>query len=69
MKANLGNTDKIIRLVISAIIAVLFFTNVISGTVGIIMLVVAGVLLLTSFVSFCPLYWMLGLRSLKSKNE
>lgn len=60
MKANMGNADRIIRLVIAALIAILFFTNVISGTLGIILLVAAAVFTLTAFMSFCPLYSLLG---------
>lgn len=56
MKKNMGSADKIIRLIIAAIIVTLFFTNVISGTLGIVLLILSGVFLLTSFISFCPLY-------------
>jgi len=56
MKKNMGSTDKVIRVIIAAVVAVLFFTKVISGTLGIILLVVAAIFLLTSFVGFCPLY-------------
>lgn len=52
----MGSADKIIRFVIAVAIAVLYFTDVITGTIGIISLVVAGVFVLTSLVSFCPLY-------------
>lgn len=61
MKKNMGSADRIIRLVIAAVIAGLFFTNVISGTLGIVLLVLAGVFLLTSLVSFCPLYATFGI--------
>ena len=57
----MGNIDRIIRVAIAALIAVLFFTNVISGTLGIVLLVLAGVFVLTSLVSFCPLYLPFGL--------
>jgi hypothetical protein len=60
MKANMGSADRIIRSLIAAVVAVLFFTNVISGTLGIVLLVAAGVFLLTSLISFCPLYTLLG---------
>ena len=61
MKKNMGNTDRIIRVAIAAVIAVLFFTNVISGVLGIVLLVLAGVFVLTSLVSTCPLYMPFGL--------
>ena len=63
MKKNMGNIDKIIRILVAIVIAVLFFTNVISGTLGIILLVLAGVFVLTSLVSFCPLYTLVGINT------
>jgi hypothetical protein len=63
MKKNLGNFDRVARIAFAIIVAILFFTNVISGTSGIILLIVAGILALTSFVSFCPIYWALGWKS------
>lgn len=61
MKKNMGNADRIIRTIIAVAIALLYYKNVISGTLGIVLLVLAGVFLLTSFVSFCPLYAPFGL--------
>jgi hypothetical protein len=63
MKKNVGSIDKVIRLIAAAIIAVLFFTHVINGTLGIVLLVIAGVLLLTSFVGLCPLYLVMGINT------
>jgi uncharacterized membrane protein len=63
MKKNMGSTDKIIRVLIAAVIAILFFTNVISGTFGIVLLVLAGVFVLTSLISFCPLYTLFGINT------
>lgn len=63
MKKNMGNIDKIIRILVAIVIAVLFFTNVISGTFGIILLVLAGVFVLTSLMSFCPLYTLVGINT------
>jgi len=67
MKTNMGTTDKIIRIAIAALVAILYFTNVISGTLGIILLVVAGVFVLTSLISFCPLYPILGMNTKEKK--
>lgn len=61
MKKNMGNTDRILRIMVAAIIAGLFFTNIISGTLGIILMVLAGIFVLTSLVSFCPIYAIVGL--------
>ncbi len=60
MKKNMGSIDKIIRLIIAAVIGILFFTNIISGTLGIILLALAGIFVLTSVISFCPLYTLVG---------
>ena len=68
MKKNMGTADKVIRILIAAVIAVLFFTNVISGTLGIVLLVLAAVFLLTSFISFCPLYLPFGIRTNKTQE-
>ena len=59
----MGNIDKIIRVLVAIVIAVLFFTNVISGTLGIVLLVLAGVFVLTSVMSFCPLYTLVGINT------
>ncbi|MBK7407265.1 MAG: DUF2892 domain-containing protein [Saprospirales bacterium] len=68
MKSNMGSTDRIVRIVVAAIIAVLFFTKVIVGTLGIVLLVLAIVFLATSLIKFCPLYLPFGL-STRSKKE
>ena len=65
MKSNLGTTDKIIRIIIALVIGVLYFTNNITGYIGTILLIVAIILVLTVLINFCPLYFLLGLRSNK----
>ena len=67
MKKNMGSADRIIRLIIAAIVAILFFTHTITGILGIVLLVVAAILVLTSFISFCPLYLPFGLSTNKKK--
>ena len=69
MKKNMGIADRVIRTIIAAIIAVLYFTNVISGTLGIVLLILAGVFLVTSIVSFCPLYAPFGLKTCAVKEK
>ncbi|OJV19728.1 MAG: hypothetical protein BGO21_21950 [Dyadobacter sp. 50-39] len=66
MKANMGILDRVLRVLIAIAIVILYYTNVISGTVAIVLLVVAGLFILTSFISFCPLYSILGLHTNKS---
>lgn len=68
MKKNMGTVDKTIRIIIALIIGILFFTKVITGTLGIILLVLAIVFLITSFVSFCPLYTLVGCNTCKVKE-
>lgn len=65
----MGTADRIIRVIIAAIIAILFFTKVITGTLGIILLVLAVVFVLTSLVSFCPLYLPLGISTCAKKSK
>ena len=69
MKKNMGTADKVTRLVIAAVIATLYFTNVITGTLGVILLVLAVVFLLTSLVGFCPLYAPFGLNTCSNKKS
>ncbi len=68
MKKNVGSADKIIRLVIAAIFVALYFTNTVTGTLGIILLVLAGVFSLTSAIGFCPLYSIFGLSTCPVKR-
>ncbi|MEN8249120.1 MAG: DUF2892 domain-containing protein [Bacteroidota bacterium] len=56
MKANMGSLDRLVRLIIAVAVGVLYYMRVIEGTLGIVLLVVAAIFLLTSLVSFCPLY-------------
>lgn len=65
MKANLGTADRIIRFMIAAAIVAFYVTNLITGTVAIILLIVAALLLFTSVISFCPLYFALHLHTNK----
>jgi hypothetical protein len=63
MTKNMGNADRIIRIIIAAIIGILYFTNVISGTLAIVLLVLSVVFFLTSIISFCPLYTIFGIKT------
>lgn len=63
----MGNADRVIRIIIAAVIAGLFFANIIPGVLGIVLMVLAGVFLLTSFISFCPLYAPFGISTCKKK--
>lgn len=65
MKKNMGTTDKIIRIALAVLIAILYFTNVISGTWAIILGVLAAIFLVTSLVGVCPLYMPFGISTRK----
>jgi hypothetical protein len=67
MKKNMGTVDKVVRILIALAIVLLYFLDVISGTLGIVLLVLAGIFVLTSLVSFCPLYVPIGLNTGKKK--
>ncbi len=64
----MGTADKVIRILIAVVIAALYFTNVISGTLAIVLGVLAVVFVLTSFISFCPLYLPFGINTSKKKR-
>ncbi|MFV8377984.1 DUF2892 domain-containing protein [uncultured Flavobacterium sp.] len=65
MKKNMGLTDRIIRIALAAIVAVLYFTNTISGTLALVLGAFAIIFIITSFVSFCPLYSPFGISTRK----
>ena len=56
MKRNLSNTDRIIRVVVAALFAYLYFGGIVTGILGIVLVVLGAVFLLTALVAFCPLY-------------
>lgn len=68
MKKNMGTADKVIRLIIAAVVAYLYFAGIITGTLGIVLVVLAAVFVLTSLISFCPLYAPFGIKTCKTGN-
>jgi hypothetical protein len=69
MKKNMGTVDKVIRILVALVLAGLYLANVLIGTLGIILLVVAVVFVLTSFISFCPLYVPFGINTGAKKEK
>ncbi len=67
MKVNMGNNDRLLRLMIALIIAVLYFTNIITGTLALILGILAIVFAATAFMRFCPLYLPFGLSTNKKE--
>jgi hypothetical protein len=63
MKKNMGTADRVIRVILAAIFAFLYFNGTVTGTVGIVLVVLGAVFALTSLVSFCPLYAIFGIRT------
>lgn len=59
----MGVADKIIRILVAIVVVALFFTGIIKGTLGIVLLIVAGIFVLTSLISFCPLYTIFGIKT------
>jgi hypothetical protein len=68
MKKNVGNTDKVIRIVLAVVFAALYFTGTVGGTLGYVLLGLGVVFVLTSLVSFCPIYAMVGLNTCPAKK-
>lgn len=68
MKKNMGSIDKAVRIAIAIIIAILYFTQIISGTLGIVLIALAAVFVLTSTISFCPLYLPFGISTCKKEK-
>ncbi len=64
----MGTADKVVRILAAIVVAVLFLTHQISGTAAIILLVFAGIFILTSFMGFCPLYWPFGISTRKNEK-
>ena len=64
----MGSIDKTIRIIFAVLIAILFYLKVITGTFGIVLLIFAGIFVLTSFLSFCPLYTIFGFSTCPAKK-
>lgn len=68
MKTNMGSFDRIARILIALVFAALYFTGTVTGTTGIILLVLGAVFVLTSLISFCPLYTLFGINTCSKKS-
>lgn len=69
MKKNMGTADRIIRILLAAVFAYLYFSHTVTGTLGIVLVVLGAVFLLTSLISFCPLYTLFGLSTCSVKEQ
>ena len=69
MKKNMGPADRVLRLISAILLITLFVTGNITGTLGIVLMALAVVFVLTSFIGFCPLYTPLGISTCKLKSK
>lgn len=69
MKKNVGNADKLVRILIAITIVILYYTNVIEGMLAIILMAVGIVLLVTVLINFCPLYTIFGIKTCKIQDK
>ena len=69
MKNNVGNTDKIIRLTIALVLGALYFAEIVTGTLGIVLLVIAAVMILTALSGFRALYTLFGMNTCEHKES
>ena len=65
----MGLIDRVVRVIIAAIIGFLYVTGVISGTWGVVLLILSGIFVLTSLAGYCPLYAPFGLNTCTFKNQ
>jgi hypothetical protein len=68
MKTNMGTSDRVIRIAIALVFAVLYFTQTVTGTLGFVLLALGGIFVLTSAISFCPLYSLFGFTTCPAKK-
>lgn len=67
MKRNMGTVDKVIRILVAVVVVILYFTHVISGVLALVLLVLSAIFVVTSLLSFCPLYLPFGLSTKKKE--
>lgn len=69
MKKNMGIVDRVARFIAAVIIVILYFGNVLTGAIGVILMVLAAVFLVTSLIGHCPLYTVFGFDTCSSKKK
>jgi hypothetical protein len=69
MKKNMGNVDKIVRLILAAVLGYLFFSGAVAGVLGYVLVALGAIFIVTSFISFCPLYAIVGLSTCPTKQS
>ena len=69
MKRNMGKIDRILRVIAAIILAILYYTDIITGTIGLTVVIFAAVMFLTSLVGSCPPYQLIGINTCKIKEQ
>lgn len=69
MKPNMGTADRIIRVLLAAVFAYLYFSGTVTGTWGLVLVILGAIFVLTSVISFCPLYPLVGINTCPKKNN
>lgn len=65
----MGTIDRIARVLVAVAIGIAYFTHIISGTLAIVLLVFASIFIITSLISFCPLYLPFGISTRKKEPK
>jgi hypothetical protein len=68
MKKNMGGADRIIRILLAAVFAYLYFGGVVTGTIGLVLVILGGIFVLTSLLGFCPIYALVGISTCPRKS-
>lgn len=68
MKKNMGKVDRAVRALIALVMVGLYFGNIVTGVLGIVLMAAAGIFFLTSLISFCPLYTVVGFNTCAAKK-
>lgn len=68
MIKNIGSPDRIVRILFAVVVAILYFANIISGTLAIVLGLIGVILLLTAFVGTCPIYLAMHMSTKKAEK-
>jgi len=69
MKRNIGTIDRIVRIILAVLFAALYFMEIITGTIGLVLLIAGGVLLATALIDFCPIYKIFGMHTIPPEEQ
>ena len=69
MKKNMSTFDRVIRYVVAIAFFILYISGAATGLLGIALLSLGVILIVTSFIGFCPLYTLIGKSTLKTQSH